>query len=72
MSAIAFAIEALNVLPGLISSGIDVIDLINKTSADLKKMQDENRDPTDSEWEALNKIVEDLRTQRPDVTEELD
>ncbi len=70
MTALAFAIEALNTLPGLISAGIDVIDLINKTSDDLKKMQDENRDPTDDEWAALNKAVEDLRAQRPDVTTE--
>lgn len=70
MSAIAFAIQAFTVLPDLISAGVDVVALVNKASDDLKKMQEEDRDPTDTEWAALNKTIDDLRAQRPDVTKE--
>lgn len=68
MTALAFAIEAFNVLPGLISAGMDIVDFVNKTNTALTAMQAENRDPTDEEWEALNKVIEDLRAQRPDLT----
>lgn len=70
MPAIAYAIQALNVLPGLIAAGIDVVAIVQKTSDDLAAMQAENRDPTDEEWAALNKVVEDLRARRPDVGDE--
>lgn len=70
MTALAFAIEALNVLPGLISAGMDVVSFITKASDDLKKMQSEGRDPTDEEWDALNNVVQDLRAKRPDVSGE--
>ncbi len=67
MPAIAYAIQLLGTLPSLISAGIDVVDLINNANDALKKMQAENRDPTDSEWSDLNDLVEKLRASRPDV-----
>lgn len=67
MSALAFAIQAFNVIPGLVAAGMDIYEFVSKASDDLKKMQDENRDPTDQEWADLNKVIEDLRAQRPDV-----
>lgn len=70
MSAISYAIEALNLLPGLISAGMDVVEFATKTSNGLKVMQAEGRDPTDEEWNALNATVEELRNRRPDVSNE--
>lgn len=67
MSAIAFAIEVLSVLPTLIQAGTDVIGLVTKTNEALKAMQDADRDPTDAEWAELNELVESLRAQRPNV-----
>lgn len=70
LTALGFAIEILGQLPGLISAGVDVISLINKTNDSLKDMQANDRDPTDEEWQALNDLVEELRALRPDVTGE--
>ncbi len=70
MTILSYALEVLNALPGLISAGVDVYDFINTTNDNIKKMQDENRDPTDQEWSDLNQLVEALRAQRPDVTGE--
>lgn len=67
MPVLAFALEAWNIIPMLISTGSDLIDFWNKTDALLKTMQDEKRDPTPAEWDALHAIIEDLRAQRPQV-----
>ena len=63
-TALAFALQAFTTLPDLIAAGIDIAEFVKDTSANLTKMKDEERDPTDEEWEALNKVVEDLRAQR--------
>jgi hypothetical protein len=70
MTALTFAMQVLNLLPSLIEAGVDVYDLVNKTNASLKQMQDEKRDPNDAEWDALNQAIEELRAQRPDVDKE--
>ncbi len=70
MNALAFAIQALTSIPMLIGAGIDVVDMVNKTTDDLNRMQNENRDPTAEEWDDLNKTIEALRAQRPDLTGE--
>lgn len=64
MNAITFAITMLNSLPPLIAAGVDVVNLIKSTNASLKTMQLEDRDPTDTEWEALDKMIKDLRAKR--------
>ena len=69
MSALTFAMQMLGQLPSLIEAGIDVYDLVVKTNTSLKAMQDENRDPSDAEWEALNDAIEELRAGRPDLTQ---
>lgn len=69
MSALLFAMQVLNSLPSLIEAGVDVYDIINSTNENLKKMMDEDRDPTDEEWETLNELIESLRAQRSDVSE---
>ena len=61
MGAAAYAISLLTELPGLISAGKDVIDLIKSSSTALKSMQDQGREPTDAEWSALNSQIKALR-----------
>ncbi len=61
MGAAAYALSLLTELPGLIASGKQVIDLIKTGSDALKAMQDENRDPTPAEWDALNAQIKVLR-----------
>ena len=63
MPALAMAIQLLTQLPGLIAAGIQVKGLIDSTRDTLEKAKAENRDPTDQEWDALNKTVEELRKQ---------
>ncbi len=61
MGAAAYALSLLTELPALISSGKDVIDLIKSGSTALKSMQDQGRDPTSAEWDALNAQIKVLR-----------
>jgi hypothetical protein len=61
MPALAYAIQLLSVLPQLILAGQDVMELINKGQSTLQNMQDEKRDPTPAEWEALDSLIATLR-----------
>lgn len=65
---LTFAIQILESLPLIFSVGAQALTYINNNITALRQMQLENRDPSDAEWEALNKIVEDLRAARPDIT----
>lgn len=60
-SALAFATQLLTSLPGLISAGSDVIDLIKKGNEKLKQFSDEGRDPTAVEWADLNEAIDAKR-----------
>lgn len=73
MTIIAYAIQAFNLIKAAIEAGKalkDIYDIVERTNANLQKMQDENRGPTAEEWDALNAETENLRTQRPDITNE--
>lgn len=61
MDKIAFALQLLNVVPGLVAAGANVVGLIQDGRAALQKMQDENRDPSPEEWDALNARIGELR-----------
>ncbi len=61
MGAAAYAISLLTELPGLISAGKDVIDLIKSSQTALASMQDQGRDPTPQEWSDLNAQIKALR-----------
>ncbi len=68
--AIAFAIQAAELVKELLSVGTavkDVMDMIDKNNSVLKKMQDENRNPSVAELDALNDESNKLRASRPDV-----
>jgi hypothetical protein len=62
-TALALAIQALEVLPTLITASADALGFIDSTSSALKAMQAENRDPTDAEWAALNAQIATLRAE---------
>lgn len=64
MSAVTFAIEVLNALPGLVKEGIEIAELAAKAA---DKLRDLITPLSDDEWDDLNAEIEDLRSQRPDV-----
>ncbi len=49
-NALAYALQLLQALPGLIQAGQDASDLI----AHVKEMHDQGRDPSPGEWDDLN------------------
>jgi hypothetical protein len=73
-TALALAIQALEVLPTLVTASANALSFIDSTTASLKSMQAEGRDPTDVEWDALNAQIATLRAEldgtaaRPTVT----
>lgn len=56
-----YTLQALEAIPSLIAAGQNVVALVNQTSAAVKKMQAENRDPTAEEWAAQATIISALR-----------
>ena len=69
-TALALAIQALEVLPTLISASAEALGFINSTTTALRTMQAQNRDPTDAEWAELNAQIATLRTQLDGVAEQ--
>lgn len=59
MGALAIAMTVMSELPAMIAAGRDILALVTQTSAVLKAAQDEGRDPTAAEWDALNSIIRD-------------
>ena len=51
---IALAINVLQALPAVIIAGEETIQLIHSTVATLQVMQAQNRDPSPSEWAAID------------------
>jgi len=60
-TALAYAIQALTLIPSLIKTGADILTFVQETETALKKMQAESRDPTAAEWDALNAKIAELR-----------
>lgn len=58
-AAIALALEIAGMIPTLISAGQDVWSLFSK----VKAVRDENRAPTDAEWQQLDALCNDLDAQ---------
>ena len=63
MPALAFAMQLLTSLPGLIAGGVQVVGLIEQGNAKLKQFADEKRDPTPAEWDTLNASIDEHRKQ---------
>ena len=62
-ATLMFAIQALEAIPGLLLAGQSVLTLVNQTSAALRAMQAEGRDPSAAEWQAQAQAISDLRAQ---------
>jgi hypothetical protein len=70
MSAILFALNAFNMVKAAVGAGMavkEVYDMIDRTNTQLQTFEDEQRAPTDAEWEALNAESERVRALRPSV-----
>lgn len=59
----AYVLQLLAVLPQLISSGRDVIGLVQHATETARRMHDEKRDPTPQEWDELNARIGALQTE---------
>ena len=60
MNALAIATMVLDMIPKLVITSTRVYQLIQDTNYMLKKMQEEDRDPTAEEWDSINKMIHDL------------
>lgn len=63
MGSLTLAITLLEALPGLITASQEVLAMLNATTASLKTMQAENRDPTPAEWQAMHAQIAAIRAQ---------
>jgi len=61
MNAFAMAMQLLAALPALLEAGADIKELVEDQTAKLRAMQDEDRDPTQEEWDELNAKITALR-----------
>lgn len=66
---LAFALKALEAMPTIVNTVEEATTYVENTVSSLKTMQAENRDPTQAEWDALDKTIEDLRAARPKLDE---
>lgn len=62
-TAMLMAIQLLTALPALVKAGIDVAGLAEEYAGKLKKMDEEQRDPTAEEWDDMNRTIDGLRGQ---------
>jgi hypothetical protein len=58
-----YLLQALQLLPLLISTGQNVMTFFNKTQTNVNNMIAENRAPSDAEWADLNASTASLRVQ---------
>lgn len=72
MNAIAYALSIFNLIKAAVGAGMavkDAYDLIVKYEANVRKMDEEGRGPTDAEWAEINTESEELRANRPNLTD---
>ncbi len=60
-AVIGYILQAFQIISALIRAGVDAASFIEQTSAALKVMQTENRNPTDAEWQSLDAQIASLR-----------
>ncbi len=60
-TALIYATQLLGMLPSMIAAGRSITDLVQTGNAALKLMQEEGRDPTPAEWDALNAQIKALQ-----------
>lgn len=62
-SAIAFALQAMNMLPAILKGVNGAIDAYNAAKAVITDMASSGRDPTAAEWDTLNAATDKLRSE---------
>jgi hypothetical protein len=60
-AALSFALQLLQVAPSLISAGQELAEMLEWGRGRVQEMADQNRDPTDEEWNELNSRTQELR-----------
>lgn len=58
-NTVAFILNALNAIPGLVAAGANLVEQVGQLSAQIKTLQAEKRDPTAEEWSAQNQALAD-------------
>ncbi len=53
MGAALYAIQGLTLLEALLQAGLQVAPLVQQMKTTLQAMKDQDRDPTQAEWDAL-------------------
>lgn len=61
MTALAYALQLLTALPGLIAAGVEVTQTIERARDKIALFKIEGRDPTPEEWDELDAEVKRLR-----------
>ena len=62
-TTLAYALAFLDRLPALLALGADLNQLIREHREKQELFAAEARDPTDAEWDSLNKRLDDLEKQ---------
>lgn len=60
-TVLALVASVLSELPGLITAGQDVINIIDQTSVVVQNAQKTGADPTAAEWEAIDSQIKSLK-----------
>lgn len=69
MNPLGLALQVLQMLPGLVSAGVQIEGVVASTIGTLRRAQAENRDPTPEEWNAIHTEIEAARQElrRPEA-----
>jgi hypothetical protein len=62
MGGLAFALQLLDLVPLIVKGVTGAAEALSWGKSQIEKMVQEDRDPTDAEWDELNKKTEELRT----------
>lgn len=62
-TAFAFAMTLLDIVPSIVKGVTGAVEAFGAGHEVVKKLVDEDRDPTDEEWAKLNSDIAALRTE---------
>lgn len=62
MGGLAFVLQLLDLVPLVVKGVAGAAEALSWGKDQIEKMVQEDRDPTDAEWDELNKKTEELRT----------
>ena len=61
MGALALVLTSLSVLQQLLEAGTTAYTIVTKLNDTVQKMKDENRDPTQAEWDEMHAELQKAR-----------